>query len=291
LSLQKYRAYLKTVEHGSISRAAEALGYTQSAVSRMIMDMEEDWQINLLIRGRGGLRPTSEGLCLLPRLAAICQEEENLAHEIRQLQGLEGGLIRVGSFSSVSVAWLPTLISEFKACHPGITFQLRHGEYREIGDWILSGDLDCGFLCGPFAPGLKVQKLRRDRLMAVLPLDHPMKGKACYPVERFTQEAFIKAREEKDREIEHILRRLPVPVIPAYETNDDYTILAMVERGLGVSILPELETGMGLFRISVLELDPPQHREIGIAVAEGRQPSATTKAFMAMAAELLEQTD
>jgi DNA-binding transcriptional LysR family regulator len=287
--MQKYRAFLKTVEYGSISRAAEALGYTQSAVSRMIADLEETWQVCLLIRGRGGLRPTSSGLYLLPHLTALCREEEKLEGALRGLRGLEGGLLRVGSFSSVSVAWLPELIRRFKERHPKISFQLRHGEYGEIGEWILRGEIDCGFLCAPFPPGLRVNRLRRDRLMAVLPQTHPLAGAACYPVERFAREDFIKTREEKDREIEDILRRLPTPVRPAYEVNDDYAILAMVERGLGVSILPELETELGLFRLVALELDPPQYREIGLAVMEQGRHAPAAEAFLSLTAEWLEE--
>ena len=76
---------------------------------------------------------------------------------------------------------------------------------------------------------------------------------------------------------------------PAYEANDDYAILAMVERGLGVSILPELETELGLFRVAALELDPPHYREIGLAVAEQGIPSPAVEAFLSLTAAWLEE--
>jgi len=68
MSFQKYMALLKTVELGSISRAAEQMGYTQSAISRMISDLENEWQVELLHRGRGGIEMTSAGQQLLPLL-------------------------------------------------------------------------------------------------------------------------------------------------------------------------------------------------------------------------------
>ena len=89
--IQKYLAYLKTVETGSITRAAERLGYTQSAVSRMIADLEEQWGVPLLKRNRTGIEISSEGMQLLPRLQAIAKEEAELSFAVSELHGLRSG--------------------------------------------------------------------------------------------------------------------------------------------------------------------------------------------------------
>ena len=104
MSIRKYIAYLKTIETGSITHAASQLGYTQSAISRMIADLEDSWGVTLLTRNRSGIEISSEGLTLLPKLQAICKDYEDLNYAISELHGLSSGSIRVGAFSSISSA-------------------------------------------------------------------------------------------------------------------------------------------------------------------------------------------
>ena len=97
MSIRKYIAYLKTIETGSITHAAAQLGYTQSAISRMIADLEDSWGVKLLTRNRSGIEISSEGLTLLPKLQAICKDYEDLNYAISELHGLSSGSIRLGA--------------------------------------------------------------------------------------------------------------------------------------------------------------------------------------------------
>ena len=102
--IHKYLAYLKTIETGSITQAAAELGYTQSAVSRMIADLEEHWDVPLLTRNRSGIEISSEGTQLLPILQSIVKGQEELSFAVGELHGLQNGLIRVGAFTSMAMA-------------------------------------------------------------------------------------------------------------------------------------------------------------------------------------------
>ena len=104
MSIRKYIAYLKTIETGSITHAAAQLGYTQSAISRMIADLEDSWGVKLLTRNRSGIEISSEGLTLLPKLQAICKDYEDLNYAISELHGLSsGGCPRSSSPSTSSI--------------------------------------------------------------------------------------------------------------------------------------------------------------------------------------------
>ena len=120
MDIGKYRALLRTVEMGNITRAAEELGYTQSAVSRIIADLEQEWGVTLLTRGRMGVVLSSAGEALLPHLRAVCNADRELLEEVDQLHGLTRGTIRVGTFNSISVHWLPRLMKTFLERYPGI---------------------------------------------------------------------------------------------------------------------------------------------------------------------------
>lgn len=124
MNIQKYMAFVKAVEYGSFTRAADALNYTQSGISRMINDLELEWGISLFERGRAGISLTSDGLKLLPQLQRICNEHEMLMMQIEDLHDIQSGIIRIGTFSSVATHWLPYMIKFFKQDYPGIDFEL-----------------------------------------------------------------------------------------------------------------------------------------------------------------------
>ncbi len=107
MNIQKYMAFVKAVEYGSFTSAADALNYTQSGISRMINDLESEWGISLFERGHAGISLTSDGLKLLPQLQRICNEHEMLMMQIEDLHDIQSGIIRIGTFSSVATHWLP----------------------------------------------------------------------------------------------------------------------------------------------------------------------------------------
>lgn len=107
MNLQKYLSFVKTVEYGSFTKAAEILNYTQSGVSRMIADLEKEWGIILLERSKYGVKPTSDGMKLLPYAQNLCIDFDKMKMQVDELNGLQSGLIRIGTFSSVATHWLP----------------------------------------------------------------------------------------------------------------------------------------------------------------------------------------
>jgi DNA-binding transcriptional LysR family regulator len=140
MNIQKYEAFLKTVEMGSLTKAAQALGYTQSGISHMLNALEKDWSLTLLSRDRSGVSITSDGLQLLPLVQNICNAHRELINKIGNLHGLESGLVRIGTFTSVAVHWLPNMIKTFQNEYPNIDFELLHCDYTEIENWIVAGE-------------------------------------------------------------------------------------------------------------------------------------------------------
>ena len=173
-NLLKYLAFLKTVEYGSFTRAAEALNYSQSGISRMIHDLEQEWNLTLLTRSRSGVRLTAEGTQLLPYIKTLCGQFTQLQSKVDELNGLQSGLIHIGTFSSVATHWLPNIIRAFQADYPNIDYELLLGDYTEIEQWLLEGRVDCGFLRLPAPPELETIFLERDNLRAILPPEHPL---------------------------------------------------------------------------------------------------------------------
>ena len=242
MSIPKYNAVLKTIESGSITAAAEQLGYTQSAVSRMIADLEREWGIKLLQRSRAGISVSSEGFVLLPLLQSICNEHKKLEQRIEEIHHVGYGLIRVGTVSSVSMRWLPQIMKSFREVYPNINFYLRIGEYNDLEEWLRRGEVDCSFVSMPSSDALSTTFLKQDRLLAVLPVDHPLAALPRFPLEQLAEEPFIKLEEDKDYEISKILDSLSKRPKISTENNSCYTIYI---AGLCICILTDIKIRSG----------------------------------------------
>lgn len=280
MNIQKYMAFVKTVAYGSFTKAAEILSYSQSGISRMINDLEKDWKVILLERNKNGVRLTSDGMKLLPQAQRLVGEYEKLQMEVDELNGLQSGLIRIGTFSSVATHWLPRIIKAFQADYPNIDYELLLGDYTEIEEWIANGRVDCGFLRLPADPAFDVTFLDQDRLLAVLPEDHPFAEREKFPIVEFMNEPFMLLEKGTRSVIWEIFERSGFTPNVRFTTWDDYAIMSMVESGLGISVLPELILKRIPYRVVLRELDVPAYRKIGFVMRDKKTASIAVKRFI-----------
>lgn len=280
MNLLKYLAFVKTVEFGSFTKAAEILNYSQSGISRMIGDLEKDWNLTLLERNRTGISLTSDGARLLPYVQNLCKEYQNLQMQVDDLRGIQSGLIRIGTFSSVATHWLPKIIAAFQKDYPGIDYELLLGDYTEIESWIASGRVDCGFLRIPTRPDFDIIPLAKDRLLAILPEGHSLANANKVPLSGLCKEPFMLLEKGARAEITEIFERNHLQPHVHFTTWDDYAIMSMVESGLGVSILPELILRRIPYHLVIKELDVPASRTIAFALRDRNAASLAVKRFM-----------
>lgn len=269
MSISKYEAFLKTVELGSLTKAAEALGYTQSGMTYILNSLEDEFGLTLLKRDRSGVQLTSDGYELLPCVEALCESWRRVSEKRDELKGMASGHLRIGTFTSVSTHWLPGVIHAFRQTYPNITFELLHGDYSEIQDWLLRGRVDLGFTQLPLKQGLTSLHLKSDDLLAVLPEGHPLAERESIPLDELLKEPFIMYAENTPGGIRVMLNARPVKPNTQFVVEDDHAIIAMVEGGLGVSVLSDLVLQRTPFRVVKRPLDPPMKRDIVLASPEG----------------------
>ena len=280
MNILKYMAFIKTAEYGSFTKAAEVLHYSQSGISRMIGDLEKEWRVTLLERSRWGVSLTSDGSRLLARAQKLCEEYRKLQMEVDDLHGVQSGLIRIGTFSSVATHWLPNIIKAFQKDHPNIDYELLLGDYAEIEEWIAEGRVDCGFVRLPARPAFETIPLARDDLLAVLPEGHPLAESERVPASALCSEPFILLERGARTDVTEIFEREGLSPRVRFTTWDDYAIMSMVESGLGISILPELILRRIPYRIVAKKLAVPAYREIGLALRERESASLAAKKFI-----------
>lgn len=280
MDTQKYRVLLKAIENGNLSKTAQEMGYTQSGVTHMIHSIESEWKITLLVRAYNGVSITPEGERLLPHIREICNAENRLHDEINAMHGLQTGLIRIGTFTSVSTHLLPEVIQRFGKKYPGIEFEIRLGDYLEIEEWLLEGSVDVGFLKTPVHPKLTSIPIIKDRLLAVLPPEHSLAATQYIDPTRLSKEPFILLDVGKENEFEAFFDNADITPNVRYRVKDDYTVMSMVERGLGVSLLHELVLQRNPYRVEIRDFVEPLYREITISYEPKSERSLVVRRFL-----------
>lgn len=262
--MNRYIALIKTVDTGSFSKAADELGYTQSAVSQMIKSLEEDLRTTLLIRSRHGLSLTANGEELVPYIREICNAHRRLWEKQKEMAGLRGGVVRIGSIASVSCGWLPELMHGFKQLYPAVQFYLQQqATYTGIAQLVREGSVDFGLINTDFAHGLQSTPLAKDEMLAVLPKGHPLARHESLSLDQLLGEPFILLEEGEYNELLAFFASHEQNPNIQYRVYDDYTIMAMIEKNLGVGILPAIILRRSGYDVATRPLRPSLQRNIG----------------------------
>ena len=282
-----YHALLQVLESNSFSLAARSLGYTQSAVSQMIKSLEAELGVTLLVRSRTGVSLTREGEAMLPYIRDVVRAHRALSDQAAALRGREQGVVRIGSFNSVSSSLLPRAIQRFKQQHPAIRFELHQGLYQELEGLVRGGVVDFSFtdLCRPteFAS----RELFADAYLAVLAEDHPLLRFDPIPRSEFVREPFILLDEGRGgATLKDFLAEHP-DLDVQYRVGDDYSVLNMVQNRLGVAVLPEMVARHAPPGVAVRQLLPPLRRRVGIIFRKETELSAAARAFLDVLDEVL----
>ena len=263
--MNRYSSFVTIIETGSFTKAAEQLGYTQSAISQIVRSLEQELSTKLLLRSRKGIALTADGEELLPYIKKLHNSYCELMEKRKEMQGLQSGIIRIGTFTSVSCHWLPKLMKDFKEQYPSVNFELHQGEYTSIAQWVKEGSVDFGFVNPDAVSGLTTISLRQDEMLAILPNNHPLASHKKVSLEELSHEPFILLNEGERSEPLEIFKQYNLHPNIQYRVIDDYTIMSMIENELGISILPKLVLNRTNYNIITKEISPPVVRTIGIA--------------------------
>jgi len=279
MNLAKYQALAAVVEQSSLTRAARQLGCTQSAVSHSIDSLEKELGFSLIIRNRAGVRLTVEGERLMPAVRNLLSSAEQLSQTASSLRGLDSGTVRIGAFTSVAVHWLPGILKEFQLDYPNVDIRMLNGDYHDVEQWLSDGSVDIGFINLPCSGEWETIALVEDRLLAILPTESRFASYPRFPLVECENEPFISLLESSDHDARRALDAAGVKPNVRFYTKDDYAIIAMVEQGLGISIMPELLLKGRQDRLLKLPLVPEAKRTLGLAIAAGDKAGPATRRF------------
>ena len=145
----KCRAFLATAELGSMSAAAESLGYTQSGITRMIRSLEEELGFSLFVREKAGVALTGNGKEMLPAIHDIVRADEKAQQIALEINHITRGVLTIGGYFSISALVLPQILSVYRSRYPGIVIRLQEGGNREMAKWLTERSVDVCFCAMP----------------------------------------------------------------------------------------------------------------------------------------------
>lgn len=275
-SVQKVRAFEAAARLGSMSRAAEELGVAQSTLSRSVASLEQSWGVRLFDRHGPMLSLTRDGERLLPDARVLCEASAALCRRVSRMSALEDGCVSMAAPSSVVAMRLPGPLGRFSADHPGVEVNINECTYGEAERLLLGGAVELAFIPNRLEDqGFISSVYDKDEIVVVAPPGHFASEPASIPVETLLGERFI-----ADTETAPLLQReLKAPRINC-ETSNITAILAMVEAGLGVSLLPSLALERTGFSLDVRHLATPAHRELYLVRRRTADLSLAAQAFL-----------
>ncbi|MDO4559878.1 MAG: LysR family transcriptional regulator [bacterium] len=280
MDIRKYEVIIKAAECGNLTKAGESFGYTQSGVSHMIKGVEEEFGFRIFLRSRDGVKLTPDGERVLPILREIAKWNESLGQTVSAINGVIRGVLRIGSFTSIAIHWLPKIIRRFQRDYPNISIDITEGGISTLEGALEEGAVDLTFMS--LQPGRSFDRihLRKDPFLAILPEGHPRAQEKSFPLEAFNGEDFILVTHGFDYDTNRLLKEYAITPKIKFTSHDDHTVFSMVENGLGVSILPELVMRSYGSRGVALPLEPAVCRDLALCVPSFAEASPACRRFI-----------
>ena len=230
--------------------------------------LEEELGVQLFARVKRGVSLTDNGACLIPYIQEMVNQKDKLRQAAFNINNKIEGKLRVGSFSSITALWMPDVVHFFRENYPKVDVEIFDGNYDEIRDWIIHGQVDCGFLSSIVADDLTFYPLLNDPLCAVFPEGHPLAAKNSVTLPELFEYPLIIETPGCDNDIQHLLTKCPVRPKISYSFRDDTLIMSFVRNGLGVTISQELVLKAFARGVVSRPLSPSCHRTLGLAFSK-----------------------
>ena len=248
LNLHRLRVLSEVVSRGSFSAAADALDYTQSAISQAIARLEAETGAALVVRDRRGVRPTAAGATLLDHAEGIFAQVQAAEDELAAVLGLRGGRLRVASFPSAGATLMPQAVATFRRRHPEIALTLAEGEPEEILPRLAAGEFDLALLyefpqdTDVDDRSLTLTPLLEDPMDVALPAEHQLADQPDLSLADLRFQDWVQTSAQTPC-ARHVVRScLEAGFEPnvTFESDDYETVQGLVAAGVGVALIPRL---------------------------------------------------
>lgn len=285
MDIKKYEVFLKAIERGSLNNVSDDMGYTHSGISKMMNSMEKELGFPLIKRNNKGISLTSEGELVIDQIRLIVNENAKLEEQMALIKGVEKGIVRIGTFPSLSVTWLPGFMNYFHDKHPGIDVEIIEDntiEYLEQG--LSRGIFDVVLMSKQKTHNYKWVNLTEDEYVVLLPSNHKLLDKNIIYLNELRDENIILFKNTKgfDQDIVHLTKYMDCDRYKGFTSNSDLSATIMVAGGGFVTLIPRIfaEFAEEHFDVCLRPLHDTIVRTVGFAVKPNEDLSPSVKCLL-----------
>lgn len=287
---ERLHALVEVARHEGFSKAARALGRTQSSLSQLVAGLEEDCGMALLVREGRRTRPTEAGRVLVAHGERILADLARARAELASLSNLTGGRLVVGTTDTLSMHVLPPALAELRRRHPGVELVLEHRPSPEIARRVESGAVDLGIVTLPLpgaSPDLRLESLVPLEDALVCPVSHPLAARERVNAGDLAKEPLLLLdRTTASRaSIDAFLAARSVRPKVAMEMASVEVLLRLVELGFGLTIVPAVAAAARSRTLAALPVVGLKPRHVALVTATVGSLAPAARAFRAIVRE------
>ena len=266
MDARKLNAIMTAIDLGSFSKAAESVGYTQSGLTHLVNNLEKELGFPIVHRDHMGITLTEEGKQLLPYIHAFLDANQQLQAKTEEIRKGAKQTIRIAAYASIAMKWMPEILYRFARICTNVEVSLRMvDDALQPFELLKEGKTDVIFASYHHAPHCEWTPLYKEKMYAVIPESEDMKSDV-YPIEKMQDQIFLMPYGRFDLDVHAIFNRYGITVKEKEMHVDDETLIRMVSKGLGVTIMSEMMIRGSHEGVKILPLYPQECRQIGAGV-------------------------
>ena len=263
---------------GSFSRASEVVGYTQSGLTHLVNSLEREIGFPLIVRSHNGISLTEQGRDLMPDIRQFLQANASLENRIQGIREKQTETIRIAAYASIAMFWMPEILYRFRRICPNVDVDLRMVDHAlEPFELLQDGKTDVIFASRQNYGTCEWTPLYHELLYAILPRDYPLKSPTEFPLKEFEGKEFLMPYGRFDIDVHAAFKREGVKANVQTVYVDDETVIRMVGKGLGISMMSELMIRGNTDDVLCIPVTPKSIRELGMGTEKGVELSESVR--------------
>lgn len=278
MDAKKLEILMTAVDLGSFSRASEVVGYTQSGLTHLVNSLEREIGFPLIVRSHNGISLTEQGRDLMPDIRQFLQANASLENRIQGIREKQTETIRIAAYASIAMFWMPEILYRFRRICPNVDVDLRMVDHAlEPFELLQDGKTDVIFASRQNYGTCEWTPLYHELLYAILPRDYPLKNPTEFPLKEFEGKEFLMPYGRFDIDVHAAFKREGVKANEQTVYVDDETVIRMVGKGLGISMMSELMIRGNTDDVLCIPVTPKSIRELGMGTEKGVELSESVR--------------
>ena len=278
MDAKKLEILMTAVDLGSFSKASEVVGYTQSGLTHLVNSLEREIGFPLIIRSHNGISLTEQGKELVPAIRQFLQANASLENRIQAMAKQQGETIRIAAYASMAMFWLPEILYRFRRICPKVDVDLRMVDHAlEPFELLQEGKTDVIFASRQSSENCEWMPLYDELLYAILPKNYPLNGRTLFPLKEFEGKDFLMPYGRFDIDVHAAFGKAGVKANEQTVYVDDETVIRMVGKGLGISMMSEFMIRGNTDDVQCIPVTPECIRELGMGMKKEEEPSDSVK--------------